>query len=176
MRDREQFIAEVRERLAEKRRRVAAPPEAPGADEEFEAKYRYLVEGLRRIFEEIDEPGLEVEDFGSSGLRISFLLPDPSRHDAALVEREIRISRVDATGEVHLVFSSFQRAERHATFKLTRPRLAGIEAAFVEFLIEGREPGWVSRRRRAGGSAAGHDDDAGGPEAEGQGELELPFD
>ena len=178
MRDREQFIAGVRERLAEKRARLAPHPEGPGSDEDFERKYRFLVEGLRRTFEAVGEPGLEVEAFGSSGLRISFRVFDPLRDDAPVVEREIRVSRVDATEEVHLVFSAFQRAERHATFKLTRPRLRQVEAAFVDFLVEGIEPRWLSRPPRAG-SEEDTELEAGAAEPGRKAEqrtLELPFD
>ncbi|MFN2432376.1 MAG: hypothetical protein ABR599_06085, partial [Gemmatimonadota bacterium] len=116
----------MRERIAEKRARLSPRIEAPETDLAFEEKYRFLVEGLRRTFEGVNEPGLEVEGFGSSGLRISFRVGDPQRDDAAVVEREIRVSRVDATEEVHLVFGSFQRAERHATFKLSRPNLPRV--------------------------------------------------
>jgi hypothetical protein len=179
LRDRAQFVAEVRERLAEKRARVTPAPAAPEAEREFEEKYRYLVDGLRRIFEAVGEPGLEVEPFGSSGLRISFRVADPQREDVPIVDREIRVSRVDATEEVHLVFSSFQRAERHATFKLTRPHLPRVEAAFVDFLVEGIEPPWLARRRRAA-RAPGEDEAASersaGEEAAEQGTLELPFE
>jgi hypothetical protein len=178
--EREQFVAGVRERIAEKRARLAPHPAAPESELQFEEKYRYLVEGLRRTFEAVGEPGLEVETFGSSGLRVAFRVADRERDDAPLIEREIRVSRVDATEEVHLVFSSFQRAERHATFKLTRPHLPRVEAAFVDFLVEGIEPLWLTRRRRK--PAAGEREGAPGPDAEVDGEdsaqqtLELPFD
>lgn len=178
LRDREQFIAGVRERIAEKRRRLAPPPEAPGSDREFEEKYHYLVDGLRRTFEAVDEPGLEVEPFGSSGLRIAFRVQDHQRDDAPIVDREIRVSRVDATEEVHLVFSSFQRAERHATFKLTRPRLPRVEAAFVDFLVEGIEPSWLTRRRHpeAEPEREGRGSEGLSDEAADQRTLELPFE
>ena len=157
----ESFIAGVRRRFAEKRARLAPHPDAPGSDDHFEEKYRYLVNGLRRTFEEVREPGLEVETFGSSGLRIAFRVLDPQYGDSPVVDREVRISRVDATEEVHLVFSSWQRAERHATFKLARPRLPSLEAALVDFLVEGIEPRWLDHRRRRRGSARpGPDDDA----------------
>jgi hypothetical protein len=175
LRDREEFIAGARQRIAEKRARLAPHAETPDS-EEFEEKYRFLVEGLRRAFEAVDEPGLEVETFGSSGLRIAFRVLDPQRDDAPIVDREIRVSRVDATEEVHLVFSSFQRAERHATFKLNRPHLPRVEAAFVDFLVEGIEPAWVARRRRR---VAEPDDTPAGSAAEpvsAQQALELPFD
>jgi hypothetical protein len=184
LQQRERFIASVRQRVAEKRSRLAAHPESPDSEREFGEKYRYLVEGLQRTFEAVNEPGLEVEPFGSSGLRIGFRLTDPQRdEDLPIVDREIRVSRVDATEEVHLVFGSFQKAERHATFKLTRPNLPRVEAAFVDFLIEGVEPPWLARRprERTGG---GEPDDTGGPPASredemeeaGQRTLELPFD
>jgi hypothetical protein len=58
-----------------------------------------------------------------------------------------------------------------------------VEAAFVDFLIEGVEPPWLARRprERTGG---GEPDDTGGPPASredemeeaGQRTLELPFD
>jgi hypothetical protein len=181
LRDREQFIAEVRARVAEKRARLAPAPEAPGSDREFEEKYSYLLEGLRRTFEAVGEPGLEVEPFGSSGIRISFRVPDPQHEDTPIIDREIRVSKVDATEEVHLVFSSFQRAERHATFKLSRPQLLRVEAAFVDFLIEGIEPPWLARRRRRDVPAELETDvELRGPgervEATEQQSLELPFE
>lgn len=180
--ERERFVAGVRDRLAEKRARLTPPAEMPESERDFEEKYRYLVEGLRRTFEAVGEPGLEVETFGSSGLRISFRVLDPQRDDMPIVDREIRVSRVDATEEVHLVFSSFQRAERHATFKLSRPHLPRVEAAFVDFLVEGIEPPWFARRRRQPSEAEqgearhgrGAEDDEGA--AGDQQTLELPFD
>jgi len=180
LRDREQFIAGVKDRIAEKRARLAPAAAAPESDREFEEKYRYLAEGLRRTFEAVDEEGLEVETFGSSGLRIAFQVPDPQRDDAPIVDREVRVSRVDATEEVHLVFSSFQKAERHATFKLSRPDLPRVEAAFVDFLVEGIEPPWLARRRRQGVERDLEADSRGsGGAGEGstdQQTLELPFD
>lgn len=180
--DRERFIAGVRQRIAEKRSRLASHPDAPGSEREFAEKYRYLVEGLRRVFEEVGEPGLEVEPFGASGLRISFRVADSQPDDLPIVDREIRVSRVDATEEVHLVFSSFQKAERHATFKLTRTHLPRVEAAFVDFLVEGIEPPWLTRRRREpmGGVEGEPPSHPTSREEEleeaGQQTLELPFE
>ena len=130
------------------------------------------------------EPGLEVAPFGPSGLRISFRVADVEGDDLPIVDREIRVSRVDATEEVHLVFSSFQKAERHATFRLTRPNLPRVEAAFVDFLVEGTEPPWLGRRRRetrpdgeegegAPREPASREDEL---EEAGQQTLELPFE
>lgn len=177
--DREQFVAGVRKRIAEKRARLAPRLETPEAERQFEEKYRFLVEGLRRTFEAVGEPGLEIETFGSSGLKISFRVFDPQHEDAPVIDREIRVSRVDATEEVHLVFSSYQRAERHATFKLSRPHLPRVEAAFEDFLIEGIEPAWLSRRRReaAATGATGRPEDESQAEPESaQQTLELPFE
>ncbi|HEY7529221.1 MAG TPA: hypothetical protein VIC56_00935 [Gemmatimonadota bacterium] len=157
----ETFVEGVRRRFAEKRARLAPAPEPPGSDDHFEEKYRYLADGLRRTFEAVGEPGLEVDTFGSSGLRIAFRVLDPHHGDSPVVDREVRISRVDATGEVHLVFSSWQRAERHATFKLARPQLPRLEAALVDFLVEGIEPRWLDpRRRRRSGDRGAPDEDA----------------
>ena len=157
----ESFVAGVRRRFAEKRTRLAPDPEAPGSDHHFEEKYRYLADGLRRTFEAVGEPGLEVDTFGSSGLRIAFRVLDSQHGDSPVVDREVRISRVDATEEVHLVFSSWQRAERHATFKLARPQLARLETALVDFLVEGIEPRWMDpRRRRRAAPRGGPDEDA----------------
>jgi len=181
LQDRQRFIDGVRQRLAEKRERLAAHPESPGSERAFEEKYRYLIDGLRRTFEAVDETGLEVDTFGTAGLRISFRVADAQRDDLPIVDREIRVSKVDATEEVHLVFSSFQKAERHATFKLNRPHLPRVEAAFVDFLIEGVEPPWLARRRRERVAGEGAPDEAAASKAEeleeaGQQTLELPFD
>jgi hypothetical protein len=181
LQDRDRFVEGVRRRVAEKRSRLAAHPESPGSERAFEEKYRYLVEGLRRTFEAVGEPGLEVESFGSAGLRIAFRVADPQPDDLPIVDREIRVSKVDATEEVHLVFSSFQKAERHATFKLNRPHLPKVEAAFVDFLIEGVEPPWLARRRREPAAATEVDGQAPASRSEemedaGQQTLELPFD
>jgi hypothetical protein len=157
----ESFVEGVRRRFAEKRARLAPAPDPPSPDHHFEEKYRYLVEGLRRTFDAVGEPGLEVDTFGSSGLRIAFRVLDPQHDDSPVVDREVRISRVDATGEVHLVFSSWQRAERHATFRLERPQLQRLEAALVDFLVEGIEPRWLDpRRRRRGVERGAPDEDA----------------
>ncbi len=184
LQEREQFIADVLRRIAEKRSRLASHPDAPESERDFADKYRYLVEGLRRTFEAVGEPGLEVAPFGPSGLRISFRVADLERDELPIVDREIRVSRVDATEEVHLVFSSFQKAERHATFKLTRPNLPRVEAAFVDFLVEGTEPPWLARRRREP-AVKGDTDEEPAPHATsredeleeaGQQTLELPFE
>lgn len=177
--DRERFIAQVRDRVTEKRARLTPTLDAPEAERAFEDKYRYLVDGLRRTFEDVGEPGFEVEPFGSSGLRIAFRVLDPQRDEAPIVDREIRVSRVDATEEVHLVFSSFQRAERHATFKLSRPSLPRVEAAFVDFLVEGIEPSWLARRRRetpSGENDRDAEEPGGGESDTDQATLELPLD
>jgi len=183
LQDRERFIAGVRQRIADKRTRLASHPDAPDSEREFTEKYRYLVEGLARTFEAVGEPGLEVASFGPSGLRISFRVADLDRDELPIVDREIRVSRVDATEEVHLVFSSFQKAERHATFRLTRPNLPRVEAAFVDFLVEGTEPSWLTRRRRepvdegesdeAPREAPSREDEL---EEAGQQTLEFPFE
>lgn len=172
LRDRESFIEAARDRIAEKRARLLPVGSAPEDDRAFEEKYHYLVEGLRRTFDAIGEPGLEVETFGSSGLRIAFRLNDP-QEGTPIVDREIRISRIDATEEVHLVFSSFQRAERHASFPLSRPDLPRVEAGFIDFLVEGIEPAWVSRRKRP---ATREDEAAAGAQEPVQGTLELPLE
>ncbi|MDX1661590.1 MAG: hypothetical protein R3326_07350, partial [Gemmatimonadota bacterium] len=80
----------------------------------------------------------------------------------------------------HTTLGTLHRAEHHASrpFADHAPDLPRLARQLLNFLIEGHEPGWISRRggatrdRRSGSRSAGR----AGAGSEDDEELELPLD
>lgn len=136
------IVARARERIAAKQARLEAKGWAyPGTGSSFQERYEALIEELGDLLEEI--PEIEAEPHGPAGLRIRF----------APTEREVRITSLEEQALVHFVFGhstlgTLHRAEHHAShpFGPKRPDAPRLLQQILDFLIEGREPRWLTRR------------------------------
>lgn len=157
------FVAEVRERIAERRERADELPAGPGDEAGFRMRYDHLVRELVDLLEEV--PEVDVERHGPSGVRLHF----------APTDREVRITSLEDQRLVHFVFShatlgTLHRAEHHASrpFGDRAPDVPRLLRHVVRFLVEGVEPKWLTKRpettRQARESPTSDE------------ELELPLD
>lgn len=172
-RDWQALIADARERIAARKARLEEErlAETPGADAGFRERYDHLLEELGQLLAEI--PELEVEPHGPDGLRVRFPPTD----------REVRITPLDEQQFVHFVFGhttlgTLHRAEHHASrpFGDASPDLPRLARQLLNFLIEGREPGWISQRSGAGRDARRRSERPDAAESAEDEELELPLD
>ena len=156
-----ELVARARERIARDRERRESV-EPPGPEADFLARYEHLVGELSELLSTI--PELDVEPHGPSGMRVAF---PPS-------DREVRVTALEDQGLVHFVFGhttlgTLHRAEHHASrpFGEARPEVPRLARQLLDFLVEGIEPRWLSRRP-AGPKAS--------PDPAPDGPLELPLD
>lgn len=159
------FVVRARERMSAKQaHREAMGLAYPGTGASFQERYEALIQDMADLLEEI--PEIEAEPHGPSGLRIRF----------APTDREVRITSLEDQALVHFVFGhttlgTLHRAEHHASrpFGPDRPDAPRLLRQILNFLIEGSEPRWLSRRPSAAPPAARE----GSSEDEA---LELPLD
>jgi hypothetical protein len=154
------IIGTARDKIAAKKARLEDEGFiTPGAEASFHDRYTHLLEEITHLLEEVPEVEMDLHD---PGARIRFSPTD----------REVRITPLEEQRLIHLVFGhatlgTLHRAEHHASrpFGDRPPNVALLLRQILNFLIEGVEPGWLTRRGK-------HPHP---PEAEG-GTLELPLE
>ena len=135
--------------------------DAPDTDATFRDRYDRLIRALLDLVEL--EHDVVCEPVGTHGVRL--WLPDTNR--------EVRITAIEEQSRIHFVFGhttlgTMHRAEHHASrpFADRAPDVPRLLFQLLDFLKQGTEPRWLTRRPGTGDRARepGPDD-----------ELELPL-